>query len=294
MLKKVCLSLGIQLIWTTDFQQALTTLAREKDKTVMTSTRNKFGQLLTDLIQVCLQGDLSKLRRIKYETLVTIHVHQKDLFMEVMKKPKDMKVKDENDFEWLKQTRMYWRTENDHAVISIADVDFIYSYEYLGCKERTRPKERGDLRAAEDVAARERKSDETASKRANASEPEAGHHGLDRPMLLDAVTSFGHVLRRRASWTQLLLTCFRINQSPFFSPAAAAAEDMGRTLGIFVVVTNCSDQHRFKDMAKIFKGLCAALGALAWQLCFPQLRSLRHIPVEQGTQFWESSVVTKL
>ena len=43
------------------------------------------------------------------------------------------------------------------------------------------------MRAAEDVAARERKSDETASKRANASEPEAGHHGLDRPMLLDAV-----------------------------------------------------------------------------------------------------------
>jgi len=31
---------------------------------------------------------------------------------------------------------------------------------------------------------------------------------------------------------------------------------MGRTIGEFVVVTNCSDQHRYKDMAKIFKGLC--------------------------------------
>lgn len=33
-------------------------------------------------------------------------------------------------------------------------------------------------------------------------------------------------------------------------------KDLGRTLGIFVVVTNCSGEHRYTDMAKIFKGLC--------------------------------------
>jgi dynein heavy chain len=35
-------------------------------------------------------------------------------------------------------------------------------------------------------------------------------------------------------------------------------KDLGRTLGIFVVVTNCTDQQRYTDMAKIFKGLCQA------------------------------------
>ena len=33
-------------------------------------------------------------------------------------------------------------------------------------------------------------------------------------------------------------------------------KDLGRTLGIFVVVTNCSGEHKSADMAKIFKGLC--------------------------------------
>ena len=36
---------------------------------------------------------------------MTVHVHQKDLFLEVWKKAREGKVKDENDFEWLKQTR---------------------------------------------------------------------------------------------------------------------------------------------------------------------------------------------
>lgn len=33
-------------------------------------------------------------------------------------------------------------------------------------------------------------------------------------------------------------------------------KDLGRTLGLFVVVTNCTDQQKYTDCAKIFKGLC--------------------------------------
>eukprot|EP00972_Heterocapsa_arctica_P047261 6972588-Heterocapsa_arctica.AAC.1 len=102
----------------------------------MGSANKKFVQMLTDLVGMCLADLGSSKNRTKFETLVTVHVHQKDLFQEVWKKVKEGKVKDDQDFAWLMQTRCYWKTETDHAIVSIGDVDFVYSYEYLGCKER--------------------------------------------------------------------------------------------------------------------------------------------------------------
>ena len=46
------------------------------------------------------------------------------------------KIRDPTDFEWLKQARFYWREDKDTVIISVCDVDFEYSYEYLGVKER--------------------------------------------------------------------------------------------------------------------------------------------------------------
>jgi dynein heavy chain len=201
---QVCL-LGIQLMWTVDFEDALSRM--KSDKKIMAEMHKKFVQMLSDLVGVCLTDLGSKMNRTKFETLVTIHVHQKDLFQEVWKKAKEHKVKDENDFEWLKQTRMYWRTETDHAVIQVADVDFVYSYEYLGVKER---------------------------------------------LVITALTDRCYLTLSQA------LGMFQggAPAGPAGTGKTETTKDMGRTLGIYVVVTNCSDQHRFRDMAKIFKGLC--------------------------------------
>ena len=45
------------------------------------------------------------------------------------------KIRDPTDFEWLKQCRFYWRDDRNTVLISICDVDFEYSFEYLGAQK---------------------------------------------------------------------------------------------------------------------------------------------------------------
>lgn len=73
--------LGIQILWTRDAEHALK-LAKNSKK-IMNFTNKKFGEILRKLIaQTTL--DLSKFVRVKYETLITIHVHQKDIFEDLV------------------------------------------------------------------------------------------------------------------------------------------------------------------------------------------------------------------
>eukprot|EP00762_Andalucia_godoyi_P004467 ANDGO_08124.mRNA.1 Dynein gamma chain len=121
--------LGVQVFWTVDSEDALNKAKTEKN--AMAVARKKFEALLATLIDVT-TGNLSKRMRTNVETLITIHIHQVDIFLDLVK----LRVRAANDFEWLKQTRFYWKPEEMRSIVSITDVDFDYCWEYLGCKER--------------------------------------------------------------------------------------------------------------------------------------------------------------
>ncbi|PSC73956.1 flagellar outer dynein arm heavy chain gamma [Micractinium conductrix] len=122
--------LGLQFQWTADMQAALH--ATKADKTALPRAAKKAEALLRQLVDLTLRTDLTRIQRTNLETCITVHMHQKEASEDLVKK----KVKDPSDFEWLKQCRCAWRPDRDTVIVSICDVDFEYSYEYLGVKER--------------------------------------------------------------------------------------------------------------------------------------------------------------
>ncbi|CAH0727356.1 unnamed protein product, partial [Brenthis ino] len=121
--------LGMQILWTSDAEYALK--KARVDKFIMRLTNQKNLDLLNGLIDQTVK-DLVPLDRTRVETMITIHVHQRDIFDDLVR----MRIKSPGDFEWQKQARFYYFEDSDDCIVSITDVDFIYQNEYLGITER--------------------------------------------------------------------------------------------------------------------------------------------------------------
>lgn len=97
----------------------------------MNTTNKKWLNMLNLLINQTVLN-LTKFERIKFEALITIHVHQRDIFDDLCK----LEVKSEKDFEWVKQMRFYFNPDEERVDVKITDVNFIYQNEFLGNTDR--------------------------------------------------------------------------------------------------------------------------------------------------------------
>lgn len=197
--------LGIQFLWTNEVQEAL--VRSKNDKAAVANAAKNQGRVLQDLSQKTTTEIPTKMERTKVETLVTIQVHQKDVVDALAKLYKDKKLKDASDFEWQKQLRCYYVPETNEAMVKVADVEFAYCDEYLGCKER---------------------------------------------LVITPLTDRCYI-----SLTQAIGMFFGgAPAGPAGTGKTETTKDLGRALGKYVVVFNCSDQMHTADTAKIYKGLC--------------------------------------
>ncbi|OQS01624.1 dynein heavy chain [Achlya hypogyna] len=120
--------LASQVVWTEETESALEELEGGQED-AMKKYLDVCNGRLDDLIKL-VQGELTRLDRMKVITVITVDVHARDVVGSLVAK----KVSSALDFAWQSQLRYYYLEPQTTKQMAIRLCDFraIYSYEYIG------------------------------------------------------------------------------------------------------------------------------------------------------------------
>ncbi|BFZ18669.1 hypothetical protein BsWGS_21707 [Bradybaena similaris] len=125
----VCLA-GNQTWWTWEVEDVFRKV-KKGHKTAMKDYAKKLHQQIDDLV-VKVRSPLSKNDRSKFNTVLIIDVHARDIIDCFVRDS----IMDAREFEWESQLRFYWVKEPDEMVIKQCTGEFGYGYEYMGLNGR--------------------------------------------------------------------------------------------------------------------------------------------------------------
>ncbi|XP_026839391.1 dynein heavy chain 2, axonemal [Drosophila erecta] len=190
-----------QIQWTTECTRSLIHCSMVDQKKPLRKLKKKQIKVLSKLSEMS-RKDLTKIMRLKVNTLITLEIHGRDVIERMYKS----NCKDTGHFEWFSQLRFYWHRESELCVIRQTNTEHWYGYEYTGNSGR---------------------------------------------LVITPLTDRCYITLT----TALHLHRGGSPKGPAGTGKTETVKDLGKALGIWVIVTNCSEGLDYKSIGKNFSGL---------------------------------------
>ncbi|XP_064554393.1 dynein axonemal heavy chain 2 isoform X2 [Drosophila montana] len=190
-----------QIQFTTDCTRSLIHCKMVDQKKPLRKLKRKQIKVLMKLSEMS-RKDLSKIMRLKVNTLITLEIHGRDVLERMYK----ANCKDIGHFEWFSQLRFYWHRESELCVIRQTNTEQWYGYEYTGNSGR---------------------------------------------LVITPLTDRCYITLT----TALHLHRGGSPKGPAGTGKTETVKDLGKAIGLWVIVTNCSEGLDYKSIGKNFSGL---------------------------------------
>eukprot|EP00002_Diphylleia_rotans_P017763 TRINITY_DN3442_c0_g1_i2.p1 TRINITY_DN3442_c0_g1~~TRINITY_DN3442_c0_g1_i2.p1 ORF type:complete len:3137 (-),score=716.67 TRINITY_DN3442_c0_g1_i2:70-9480(-) len=121
---------GSQIWWTWEVEDVFNQV-REGNKLAMKQLYTKLSKQIDDLVEQ-VRSDLSPNDRKKYNSLIIVDVHARDVVDRFVRDS----ILDAREFEWESQLRFYWNRPIDDIIVNQCTGTFSFGYEYMGINGR--------------------------------------------------------------------------------------------------------------------------------------------------------------